>query len=61
MLFTLCGGRMKAPEGPYTVSQIKDRVTELFGCDWYWLPEQADGTFVAVGKVGGMLAEAVPI
>ena len=58
--FMLCGGRIITPEGPYTQTEIRERITILYGREWRWSEEQPDGSFYASAG-GEVIAEAVPV
>lgn len=59
--FTLCGGKLANPEGPYTQALCRERITEIFGSDWHWSSERGDGSFSAEqNHTYDILAEAVP-
>ena len=58
--FTLCGGKLAGPEGPYTEALCRERITEIFGEDWHWSSELADGSYHAQRHhTYELLAEAV--
>ena len=59
--FALCRGKILITEGPYTQAEIRARITEIFGSDWYWSSEMSDGSFLATSHgTSEILAEAVP-
>jgi len=48
-------------EGPYTQTECRSRLAEMFGDDWHWSPEMQDGSFLAKrNDTMEVLAEAIP-